>query len=53
MISFLLNQLKDAGSKGVHLHMSSSNDRARYFYRSFGFAEISEDANECIMGLSF
>ena len=53
MISFLLNQLKDAGSKGVHLHMSSSNDRARYFYRSFGFVEISEDDNECIMGLSF
>lgn len=53
MISFLLNQLKDSGSKGVHLHMAASNDRARYFYKSFGFAEISEDANECIMGLRF
>ena len=53
MITFLLTELKNAGSPGVHLHMSASNDRARAFYKKFGFAEIFEDTNECIMGLTF
>jgi ribosomal protein S18 acetylase RimI-like enzyme len=53
MIAFLLDELKAAGSTGVHLHMSASNDRARGFYKKFGFVEILEDANECIMGLTF
>ena len=53
MISFLLGEFKTAGSPGVHLHMSATNDRARAFYKKFGFAEIFEDANECIMGLIF
>ena len=51
MISFLLSELKQAGSSGVHLHMSASNERARVFYKKFGFIEVFEDANECIMGL--
>ena len=53
MIAFLLDELKAAGSTGVHLHMSASNDRARGFYKKFGFVELIEDANECIMGLTF
>ena len=53
MIAFLLAELKGAGSAGVHLHMSASNDRARVFYKKFGFNEVTEDANECIMGLKF
>jgi ribosomal protein S18 acetylase RimI-like enzyme len=53
MIAFLLAELKAAGSLGVHLHMSSSNDRARIFYKKFGFIELTENANECIMGLTF
>lgn len=53
MIAFLLEELKTAGSAGVHLHMSASNDRARGFYKKFGFVEVFEDANECIMGLTF
>jgi ribosomal protein S18 acetylase RimI-like enzyme len=53
MITFLLSELKQAGSSGVHLHMSASNDRARVFYKKFGFVEVIEDANECIMGLAF
>ena len=52
MIAYLLNELKQAGSSGVHLHMSASNDRARVFYKKFGFIEVIEDANECIMGLT-
>ena len=51
MIAYLLNELKQAGSSGVHLHMSASNDRARVFYKKFGFIEVVENANECIMGL--
>ena len=51
MIAFLLSELEQAGSSGVHLHMSASNDRARVFYKKFGFIEVFEDANECIMGL--
>ena len=51
MIAFLLSELKQAGSSGVHLHMSASNDRARVFYKKFGFIEVFEDANESIMGL--
>lgn len=53
MIAHLLTGLKTAGSKGVHLHMSSKNDRARAFYKKFGFIELREDAGECIMGLTF
>ena len=53
MIAFLLEELKAAGSTGVHLHMSASNDRARSFYKKFGFDEVTENANECIMGLTF
>jgi len=52
MIAYLLNELKQAGSSGVHLHVSASNDRARVFYKKFGFIEVIEDANECIMGLT-
>jgi ribosomal protein S18 acetylase RimI-like enzyme len=52
MIAHLLAELKAAGSKGVHLHMSSKNDRARAFYKKFGFTEVVEDENECIMGMS-
>ena len=53
MIAFLLSELKDAGSKGVHLHMSAQNDRARVFYKKFGFVELTEDENECIMGVTY
>lgn len=53
MIAFLLDELKAAGSVGVHLHVSSTNDRARGFYKNFGFIELIEDANECIMVLTF
>jgi ribosomal protein S18 acetylase RimI-like enzyme len=51
MIAYLLAELEAAGSKGVHLHMSSKNERARAFYKKFGFIEVSENSDECIMGL--
>lgn len=52
MIAYLLSELEAAGSRGVHLHMSSKNERARGFYKKFGFTEVVEDDNECVMGLS-
>jgi ribosomal protein S18 acetylase RimI-like enzyme len=53
MISHLLNQLKLAGSTGVHLHLSSSNSRALAFYEKFNFSTLTSDSNEIIMGLKF
>jgi len=40
MLTRLLNELKSKGSKGVHLEMSSINDRALKFYKKFGFFEL-------------
>ncbi len=53
MILHLLKALKDAGSSGVHLHMSASNDRANGFYKKLGFVEIHTNESEIIMGLVF
>jgi ribosomal protein S18 acetylase RimI-like enzyme len=53
MILHLLKALQDAGSSGVHLHMSASNDRANGFYKKLGFIEIHTNASEIIMGLVF
>ena len=53
MILHLLKALQDAGSSGVHLHMSASNDRANRFYKKLGFIEVHADASEIIMGLVF
>jgi ribosomal protein S18 acetylase RimI-like enzyme len=51
MIEHLLNELRIAGSRGVHLHMSAANDRAFRFYQKFGFSEIYSDENEKILAL--
>ena len=53
MILHLLKALQDAGSSGVHLHMSASNDRANGFYKKLGFVEIHTSESEIIMGLVF
>jgi ribosomal protein S18 acetylase RimI-like enzyme len=53
MILHLLKALQDAGSSGVHLHMSASNDRANGFYKKLGFVEIHTNESEIIMGLVF
>ena len=53
MIVHLLNELKSAGSAGVHLHMAARNERAKGFYQKLGFSEVSTDGDETIMGLIF
>jgi ribosomal protein S18 acetylase RimI-like enzyme len=42
LIEALLGRLRDAGSVGVHLGMSASNDRAYGFYRRLGFLDLAE-----------
>jgi ribosomal protein S18 acetylase RimI-like enzyme len=41
MIQQLLQRLRERGSPGVHLGMSTVNQRAYGFYRAQGFAELS------------
>lgn len=53
MMRHLLKKLKNFGSRGVHLHMSSTNTRAKGFYQSLGFVEVKVVTDEIIMGLSF
>ena len=53
MIEHLLNELRNAGSHGVHLHMSATNERALLFYQKFGFSEVYSDENEKILALDF
>ena len=53
MIEHLLKELRNAGSRGVHLHMSATNNRAFLFYKKFGFSEIYSDKNEKILALDY
>jgi len=53
MMKHLLKELKNFGSIGVHLHMSSSNNRAKVFYEGLDFVEFDVNPHEIIMGLSF
>lgn len=39
LIDRWLQQMDMAGSRGVHLGVSPSNERALYFYRNYGFKE--------------
>jgi len=43
MMATLLNQLKQAGSPGVHLIVGASNVRAQGFYSRLGFQELPAD----------
>lgn len=51
MIDYLLDELRTAGSTGVHLHLSASNHGALVFYQKLGFELIFGDLNEIIMGV--
>lgn len=52
MMTRLLDALRGAGSVGVHLTMSATNDRAYKFYLKLGFAVIVRGEDEWIMALS-
>lgn len=50
LIDTLLTALAAAGSPGVHLGVSASNDRARGFYRRMGFVELATSGRGVTMG---
>jgi ribosomal protein S18 acetylase RimI-like enzyme len=52
MINHMVDQLKKAGSTGVHLHVASKNFRAQEFYKKLNFTIYSTAENENIMGLA-
>ena len=53
MIKHMMEQLKKAGSTGVHLHVASKNFRAQEFYKKLNFTILSTAENENIMGITF
>jgi ribosomal protein S18 acetylase RimI-like enzyme len=52
LLETLFAALADAGSPGVHLGVSRSNERAVAFYRRMGFTELDRDAGGLTMGRS-
>ena len=53
MIKHMMEQLRTAGSTGVHLHVSSKNYRAQEFYKKLGFTTFKFGTDEEIMGINF
>ncbi|NKX92503.1 GNAT family N-acetyltransferase [Sanguibacter hominis ATCC BAA-789] len=50
LITALLDALREAGARGVHLGVDPANTRALGFYRHLGFAEVPH-ANSLVLGL--
>ena len=53
MMDRLLDQMKLAGSPGVHLGMAVDNDRAHRFYLAYGFKVLNREGGTIYMGLKF
>lgn len=51
MMRVLLDDLRKAGAKGVHLEMAPSNDRAFAFYTKLGFKELARKEDELVLGM--
>ena len=51
LVARLAASLRDAGSPGIHLGVSSRNRRAIDFYRHLGFAELVADDHHLVFGL--
>jgi ribosomal protein S18 acetylase RimI-like enzyme len=51
LIEQLITMLRNQGSVGVHLGMSSSNDRAYGFYLKLGFTELCRDEESIYLGM--
>lgn len=50
MMDVLLRALESAGSRGVHLGISETNEGARAFYTKIGFQELPEAGSHSIYG---
>lgn len=53
LIKTLLDALRSAGSRGVHLGMAPRNQRAYGFYKKMGFHELFRSDSDLILGLRF
>jgi len=51
IIRMLLDQLKAAGSTGVHLSVGMKNERAQAIYRKLGFVDLEQSGDALYMGL--
>lgn len=51
LLERLFSALRDDGSRGVHLGVSSANQRAVGFYRHLGFEELASDRGGHLMGM--
>ena len=51
MMQHLLDLLREGGSPGVHLGMSSVNKRAYDFYLKLGFVELTRDDESIYLGM--
>lgn len=51
LLERLFSALRDDGSVGVHLGVSSANQRAVGFYRHLGFEELARDRGGHLMGM--
>jgi len=50
MMDRFIDYLRYNNIPGVHLELSSSNDRAFNFYRKYGMEELDRDNESIIMG---
>jgi len=51
LVATLCDVLRGDGSPGVHLGMSTANERADGFYRHLGFVELADDSHTRTFGL--
>ncbi|MGK2948109.1 MAG: GNAT family N-acetyltransferase [Acidimicrobiales bacterium] len=51
LLERLFSALRDDGSPGVHLGVTSLNQRAVGFYRHLGFEELEREGNGYLMGM--
>ena len=48
-----MNNLKDHGSKGLHLGLGIKNHHAYNFYIKYGMIELKRNSDTIYMGISF
>ena len=53
MMDHFMNNLKERGSKGLHLGLGIKNDPAYTFYIKYGMIELKRNSDTIYMGISF
>lgn len=52
LMDTLIAHLRDQGISGVMLGVGSDNEKGKNFYRKYGFAELTRDKQQIVMGFS-